>query len=308
MTIDGTPPRPPLPEMIAAASDDFTPSERRLATVITDDATVAAFDTVAEIAQRVDISGPTVVRFATKLGFDGYAALQQHARRSLAAQLRRPTDRLRRAGAGSGSGDAWDDARLAATSSVEGVFESVTPEQVTALASPIAATPGRVWILSSDTASAAAHVLANGLSLLRPEVHHLTGSGAALTADLIDSAPGDVVVAIDTPRYERHIGETVRWLADLGALVVAITDGPLSPLASIADAWCRVDVRAVGPFDSALPVVAVVELVVAEVARQLRGAAAERLDRAEALWALHGVFVDDVRVDRPADAPVDPKS
>jgi DNA-binding MurR/RpiR family transcriptional regulator len=285
----------PLAELIAAASDDLTPSERRLAAIITDDPTAVAFATVADIARRVDISGPTVVRFATKLGFDGYSALQSHARQSLAAQLRRPTDRLRQGtvSPGGASSDTWDDSRAAAIGSVEAVFRSVTSDQITSLATPIATSPGRVWIVSSDTASPAAHVLDNELSLLRPGVHHLTGSGAALTADLIDSAAGDIVIAIDTPRYEHRIVDTVRWLADLGAVVVAITDGPLSPLASLADTWCQVDVHAVGPFDSALPTLTVVELVVAEVARQLRGAATGRLDRAETLWALHGVFIDD---------------
>jgi DNA-binding MurR/RpiR family transcriptional regulator len=281
-----------MPEMIAAASARFTPSERRLAALLTDDPMAFAFETVADIADRADVSGPTVVRFAAKLGFDGYGALQRHARESLAALLRRPTDRLRRAGAGRSSAASWDDARRSAIDSVDRVFDSVTADQIAALATPIAAAEGRVWIVASDTSSAAAHALGNGLSLLRPDVHHLTGSGAALTADLIDSAPGDVVVAIDTPRYERRIVDTARWLADLGAIVVAITDGPLSPLASLAVAWCQVDVRAVGPFDSALPTLTVVELVVADVAAQLRGAASDRLDRAEALWALHGVFSD----------------
>jgi len=284
--------RPPLPELIAMSNEELTPSERRLATIITDDPTVLAFETVADLARRAGLSGPTVVRFATKLGFDGYGELQAHARRSLAVQLRRPTDRLRREGAGGASTDEWDEVRRVTANSVDAVFDSVRPEQVGAMAQAIAATPGRVWIVSSDTSSAAAHVLHNGLSLLRPGVHHLTGGAAAVTAELIDSADGDVVVAIDTPRYEHRIVDTVRWLADLGAVVVAITDGPLSPLAGLAAIWCRVDVRSVGPFDSALPTVAVAELVVAGVADEVRDAASVRLDRAEALWALHGVFID----------------
>ena len=285
----------PLAELIAAASDELTPSERRLAALITDDPTAVAFATVADIAGRVDVSGPTVVRFATKLGFDGYSGLQTHAQQSVAAQLRRPTDRHRQdtilhEGV---SDDSWGQRRAAAIGSVDAVFQSVTPEQIRSLATPIAASSGRVWIVSSGAASPAAHVLESELSLLRPGVRQIQGSGAQVAADLLDSAAGDVVVAIDTPRYEARIVETVRWLADVGAVVVAITDGPLSPLASLADTWCRVDVHAVGPFDSALPTLTVVELLVAEVAHQLRGAATGRLDRAETLWSLHGVFVDE---------------
>jgi DNA-binding MurR/RpiR family transcriptional regulator len=289
---EGLADRPPLTELIAVTNDELTPSERRLATIIVDDPTALAFETVADLARRAGLSGPTVVRFATKLGFDGYGDLQAYARRSLATQLRRPTDRLRRDDVGGALADDWDDVRMATANSVEAVFDSTTPEQVAAMAEAIATTRGRVWIVSSDTSSAAAHVLHNGLSLLRQGVRHLSGGAAAVTAELVDAAPGDVVVAIDTPRYEQRIVDTVRWLAGLGAIVLAVTDGPLSPLAGLADSWCQVDVRSVGPFDSALPTVAVAELVVADVAARLRDAATRRLDRAEALWALHGVFVD----------------
>ena len=288
---------PPIPlvEIVAAASDDLTPSERRLALLITDDPTALAFATVADTAARVDVSGPTVVRFATKLGFDGYGGLQDHARRSLEAQLRRPTDRLRRDTPQDDamSDHSWDQRRAAAVGSVEAVFQSVTPEKIRALATPIATADGGVWIVSSDVSSPVASLLAAELSLLRPRVRRLRGSGAALAAELIDAAPGDVVVAIDTPRYENRVVDTVQFLSDEGVVVVAITDGPLSPLAALADTWCQVGVRATGPFDSALPTLTLIELVVADVAVQLRGPAASRLDRAETLWSLNGVFVDE---------------
>ena len=282
-----------LTDLISGAAGSpggLTPSERRLADYVDRHPTALAFDTVASVAERVGVSGPTVIRFATKLGFDGYAALQEHAQSLVTGQLRRPSDRHRLVDTVDGS--RWDQQWTIAASSIDHVFASVTPDDVTALATPIAATAGRVWITSSGTSSAAAHVLANGLSLLRPDVHHLTGSGATISAQSIDTSPTDVAIAIDMPRYERSIVNTARWFADLGATVVAITDGPLSPLAAIANVWIPIDVHAVGPFDSSLATVTLAELVLADVARQLDVAATERLDRAEALWALHQVFVD----------------
>ena len=62
-----------IADRIAAAGASLTPTERRVAEVVTAEPTALAFDTVAELADRVGSSGPTVVRFAAKLGFDGYA-------------------------------------------------------------------------------------------------------------------------------------------------------------------------------------------------------------------------------------------
>lgn len=279
-----------LDELIAGAAGGdggLTPSERRLAAFTVDHPTALAFDTVASVADQVGVSGPTVIRFATKLGFDGYGSLQQHVQSLVAGQLRRPNDRHR------DGIDGADEHRSIAVGSVERALSTISVDDIRALATPLASAPGRVWITSSGTSSAGAYVLANGLAPLRSDVHHLTGSGAAISAELIAAAPDDVVIAIDMPRYERRIVDTARWLADVGATVLAITDGPLSPLASLAHTWVAVDVPAIGPFDSVLPTVAVAELVVAEVAHQLGDTAIDRLDRAEALWALHGVFLDD---------------
>ena len=61
--------------------------------------------------------------------------------------------------------------------------------------------------------------------------------------------------------------------------MIAVTDGPLSPLASFTDHWCQVTIPAVGPFDSSVPVVAAAELLVAQVSRDLKASARDRIDR-----------------------------
>jgi len=253
-----------LSERIASASPSLTPTERRIADAVLDDSTIVAFGTVAEVAKTVHTSGPSVVRFAMKLGFDGYSALQDEARRSMAEQLTRPTDRIRH----QPGGQVWNRTRTVATASVEAAFESVPAETVRRMADLLAGTPGNIWVISSE-GSAAALVLTAGLKLLRPGTRRLSGSPANSSVELTDATKDDVVVAIDFFRYESAVVRTAELLVDIGADLVAITDGAFSPIAAIAMVWCRVDVPAIGPFDSALPAVAVVEALLAEVAHTL---------------------------------------
>jgi DNA-binding MurR/RpiR family transcriptional regulator len=72
--------------------------------------------------------------------------------------------------------------------------------------------------------------------------------------------------------------------------IVAITDGPLSPLVELTDTWCEISVPAIGPFDSSVPVVTIAELLVSKVAKELKDEATERIDRIEALWESTDVF------------------
>lgn len=278
---------PTLAQLVAGAGDELTPTERRLAAVILDDPTVVAFGTVADVARRIDASGPTVVRFATKLGFDGYGALQERARAAMAAQLRRPTDRIRQ----SDGAAVFDRARVTALHTIEAAFASLGADLLEAMAALVVESPGRVWIVASATSPAPGQVLHVGLGALRPDVRLLAGGRGVVAAQIADAAIGDVAIAVDFKRYEHDVVRATRGLAAAGARVVAVTDSALSPIAALAEVWCEIEVPAIGPFDSSLGAVAVCEALVAEVAHQRRDTLPDRFDRLESLWAANEVFL-----------------
>ena len=110
-------------------------------------------------------------------------------------------------------------------------------------------------------------------------------------ADLSDAGPRDAVVVFDFIRYRRQVTTAASVFADAGATVVAITDSPLSPLVEVADTWYQIQVPAIGPFDSSVPVVAMSELLVAQVAKDLHDDAKNRIDRIEAHWEKTEAFL-----------------
>lgn len=272
-----------IPELIAAASERLTPTERRIAAAVLAESTLLAFGTVSDLAAKVNTSRPSIVRFATKLGFEGYADLQEHVRSGVSAKLSRPSQRIRHQDASLGP------ARSALSSALASVFEALEDGRLASLAAPLVCAK-RIWILSGESSRAGAHALHSGLSMLRPGVHlldeHFTGR------DLASAAPGDAAVVFDYSRYRRHSITGARILAGIGVDLVAITDGPLSPLASLTENWCALKVPAIGPFDSSLPSVALSELLVAQVATELQDAAQARIDRTEALWEATGTFLN----------------
>mgnify|MGYP006283487075 CR=1 FL=1 len=269
--------------MIASVNDRLTPTERRIAEVVTTDPALLAFGTVSDLARRVDTSPPSIVRFATKLGCEGFRDLQSHARHGLSRQLGRPAQRIRH------PQDSLAPIRGAVDDAVHDTFAALDENTLAALARPIVHARA-VWILSGETSRCGAHALHSGLAMVRPHVklveEHDTGR------DLSGADPGDTAVVLDFPRYRRDSISAARLLADLGVHIVAITDGPLSPLASLTPAWCGLRIPAVGPFDSAVPVVLAAELIVAEVVRQLGDVARDRIDQLESLWEATGTFLE----------------
>jgi len=127
------------------------------------------------------------------------------------------------------------------------------------------------------------------LSMVRPGVHSLEEH--SFGPELSDAAPGDTAIVIDFRRSSTQVMLAARVLCEAGVTVVAITDSPLSPLVELADTWSQIKVPAVGPFDSSVPIVAMCELIVARVARELQDVATDRIDRIEALWDQTEIFV-----------------
>lgn len=274
-------------DRIANASDTLTPTERRIAEAVSRDPTILAFGTVSDLADRADTSRPSVVRFATKLGFAGYPDLQRWARAEVSEQLAAsPSARVRRAAAA-------EQTRADIAAAVEHAFNALVPERLAAIARPIA-TARRVWVLSGETSQAGARVLQSGLSMARPDVHLVQEHSVG--RDLSNAGPGDAAVVFDFARYRRSAVTAARTLADLGVTLAAVTDTPLSPLAALTQRWCELRIPPVGPFDSAVPAVVAAELITAQVVRELGDDARHHIDKLESIWLAAGTFIDD---DRP---------
>ncbi|MDH5520347.1 MAG: hypothetical protein OEZ14_07430, partial [Acidimicrobiia bacterium] len=154
-----------LSDRIASAGSSLTPTERRLARLALDDPTAIAFGTVADLAREAGTSGPSVVRFAAKLDFDGYGGLQDHVRASLTEQLRRPTDRIR-LGTGSKSSGQRSPSTGRSTDLVDQVSRAVQAlddDTLAEIATGIARAPGTVWVLCAETSATPGTLLAGNL-------------------------------------------------------------------------------------------------------------------------------------------------
>lgn len=278
-----------IQELIATKSGALTPTERRIARVVLDDPTRLVFGTVAELAERAETSHPSIVRFATKLGFEGYTALQAWAQDGVSRQLLSPSERIHRH-------DGEGAVRAGVETAVSRAFEALPPARLGELTAPIVRARN-VYVVSGETSTAGAQAFYSGLSMVRPNVslvhEHSTGR------DLAGAAAGDAAVVFDFARYRRSSINTARLLAEIGVDLVAVTDGPLSPLVELTPYWCQLTIPAVGPFDSSVPAVLAAELLVSRAAEELATTAHDRIHQLEHTWRAAQTFLaDEPRADK----------
>lgn len=278
-------------DALAAAEAGLSPAERRVIEALLAEPSRVAFGTVAELASRSGTSGPTVVRVARKLGYAGFRELQLAAQDEMgpAGGLAPAAARIRATAAR--RDDPLGRALEVEVANVEATLHAAEAAMFTATVRLLAERRRRVLVAGGDAERGIAATFADQLAQLRDGVEILEGTPPRVAARVALAGPADVVVAIDVRRYDAWLLDAVVALRDAGAAVVAVTDGPLSPLVQGAAAWFGVRAEGTGPFDSHVGTLALLHALVAGVADRLRAPAVARLDKIEEAWrataALH---------------------
>lgn len=268
-------------ERIMVHADRLTATERKIAEVLASEPQTIAFGTVAQVAQRAGTSGPSVVRLAVKLGYDGFVGLQADVQAELARQLGPARDRIRQRL----PTDFLTRVQAAEQDNVVRTLHGITAAALNRSIARLADRHRRVWVLSAEMTAPIGMVLGGQLGQLRDGVTRLEGSEVAIGRMLAGLEAGDTLVAIDIRRYERSLVALARSATERDAAVIALTDSPLSPLVAGADETFFISAQGVGPFDSVTGGVALANLLCAGVAARLRQSAPARLDAIEAAWS-----------------------
>ncbi len=271
---------------ITEVADSLTKAERRVAEVVLAQPELVAFGTVADLATAASAGAATVVRLATKVGFDGFTDLQQSVRLELAGRLRPAAERIREPAAD----DPVSQHLLLERSNVEKTLGDVDAGALHAAVALLADAQRSVLMLSGEASTGIAYQMRHDLGSLRPHVDVLGGNEVRVLRRLAMASAGDVLVVIDLRRYDRWVVDTARQAKEQELSVIAISDSRLSPIAAVATASFVVAAAGAGPFDSHVGTLALANLLVTSVSAVLRGDAAHRLDRAEQAWNRAGAL------------------
>lgn len=268
-------------ERIIEYADRLTATERRIAEVVADEPQTVAFGTVAQVAKRAGTSGPSVVRLAVKLGFDGFVGLQAEVQRELADQLGPARERIRRRP----PANLLERVARQEQDNVSRTIGQVDGDAFERCVALLADLRRQVWVLGGEVSWPVGACLTLQLGQLRDHVQLLGGSEVTVKRSLAAVRSADVVVVMDIHRYERWLVEALNWVvSERRPSVVALTDSPLSPLVGGATETFFVAAQGVGPFDSMTGSLALVNTLVVGVAARLRESAIARLDAIESAW------------------------
>ncbi|WP_179400971.1 MurR/RpiR family transcriptional regulator [Burkholderia guangdongensis] len=228
---------PPIAARIGAAMPSLTPIHRRMGEYVLANPFRAATMRIDELASAVGASVATANRFARALGFDGYPAMRAALVRGFEATLA-PVERLRSAQEQEPGvrGGVWVDAVFdQAIANLEATRAQLDPSNVDAAVEAIVAAR-RVFVLGAGSSAFLAGLMEHGLAICHDDVQSLAllGGPSHAARRLFTADARDLVIAIAVPRYVEDTIELARRAAARGAPVLALTDGPESPLVPFA--------------------------------------------------------------------------
>lgn len=177
-----------------------------------------------------------------------------------------------------------DDALLHDQHNLSATREGLNLAAFEAMATCLAQDKGRVHVLAQINSAPVGSWLALHLNMCRPGVQEL-GAGAMDTTDqLLWVQPDDVLLVFSIRRYASGPAKVAQHFRDAGAQVLAITDSPAAPVATLAHHHLQVHTSNASPFDSYTAAFFLCNALVSAVAQLRHGAVPQVLARRDSLW------------------------
>ncbi|ORA39140.1 MurR/RpiR family transcriptional regulator [Mycobacterium aquaticum] len=222
----------------------LSPAQRRVAGFLLDHPEEAVWLSAEELGRRSGVSQPTVSRFASALGFDGYPELREQARAQVQEELR---------GTGTEADSVSALHRLIAAETANLAELASSPwagERIERVGSYLADSRP-LPVLGLRVSKPFADIFVHFAAKVHPDVRSVpAGSDGDDVLVNARAAGATWLLAFGLPRYPRALQESIQFARTLGLRVALVTDSPLCPLAGEVDDLLAAPVASTLTFDS----------------------------------------------------------
>jgi DNA-binding MurR/RpiR family transcriptional regulator len=223
----------------------LSPAHRQIARFLVEHPDEAVYLTSGELAQRAQVSQPSVTRFAVALGFSGYPEL----RGELRSRVQRET--VQRERATSDARGAWQSAIAADAASLQQLTSSPwAADRLERIGSNLV-TSRPLLVVGLRVSRPLAELFVYFARKVHPDVRMVPpGSEGDDALARARDAGASWLLAFGLPRYPSQLLATMQWARKLGLRVALLTDSPVTPLADEADDLLAAPVSTELTFDS----------------------------------------------------------
>ncbi len=263
---------------------------RKIAQYIVEHYDKAVFMTASRLGESVGVSESTVVRFASAMGYEGYPQLQRSLQELVSHRLtanqrfEMSTELEPREALGVVLKSDMQNLRATMEQMDSAVFEDVVNRLLSARA---------IYVMGLRSAAPLAQFMGYYLNYIFDNVHLVSSGATDVFEEISKLKENDMLVGISFPRYSSRTLEAMRFAKRCGAQVVAITDGPMSPLADIADATLTARTDMASFVDSLAAPLSLINALLVALGLHRKDALIDHFRQLESIWETYEVYLEE---------------
>ena len=279
-----------MSERLNQSGKRLSKGHRKIAQYIVEHYDKAVFMTASRLGESVGVSESTVVRFASALGYEGYPQLQRSLQELVSHRLtanqrfEMSTEIDPHAALGFVLKSDMQNLRNTLDNMDNEVFEDVVQRLLQAKA---------IYVMGLRSAAPLAQFMGYYLNYIFDDVHLVSSGATDVFEEISKLHGGDVLVGISFPRHSTRTLEAMRFAKRCGAQVVAITDGPMSPLGDIADATLTARTDMASFVDSLAAPLSVINALLVALGLHRKEALSQHFRQLEAIWTTYEVYLEE---------------
>lgn len=281
-----------LMQLIDSHFPKMSKGHKAVANFIKDNYNDVVFMTAAKIGENLGISESTVVRFATRIGFDGFPEFQE----ALAEWVKNKFNTVQKVGAKYGRSTQSEILMSVLSGDIEKIQDTMgelDPDAFETAVNTILEAEN-VYIIGLRSCEPLADFLSFYLNMVRGHVTLLKTTSVSETFEqMIRITDKDCLIAISFPRYSMRTLKVMEFAKDRNARIISITDGPQSPMRmySFCTLFARSDMVSI--VDSLVAPLSVINALVVALCLKAPEAVKENLEVLEDTWSNYQVYLND---------------
>ena len=280
-----------ISQRISKAFPKLSKGHKKIANAVVYQYEKVAYMTAAKVGQLVGVSESTVVRFASELGYTGYAEFQQAVQELVRRKLT-PNQRIEVTKQRMGKNDILETVMESDISKIKYTLANLDKTTFSNAVNAIL-TAKTVYIMGARATEPIAKLLHYNLSLIFDNIRFVNPtSSTEVFEQMFSICEDDVIIAFSFPRYSTKMVRGVKFARSKGASVIVFTDSDISPLAEHATHLLTAQSDMASFMDSLVAPVSIINAIVVEITSRCEDRIRERFDTLEAIWDEYDVYTN----------------
>ena len=280
---------PDIMKIIRKNYSKLSKGHKLIATFILDKYDKAAFMTAASLGEAADVSESTVVRFALRIGYEGYKELQDELQEYVKGKLT-TVQRL-------GLNEVGYEDKKSLISSImetdrENIKKVIHEIDVDSFnkAIDLILKGEQIYIIGLRSSSFLAGYLVFYLNFLFDNINLINMGPNDIFEQLLKVNSKDIVLVITYPRYSNRIMDVLDYAKEKGAKIITITDSLASPASQKADTALIATSDMLSFVDSLVAPMSLINAMIIALGIEKKKDLKEYFGELEGIWEKYNIY------------------